>query len=112
MVLETVRLSSAPRIDNNGGSTVYFKIFKHDGTLIYDSRSTAPALYMQGSSKVFSIPSNARVASDAKTVFYNEQAYGSDEKLFHCWIDPRFLEDGNMFLSLSKYQLDKVHFFF
>jgi len=47
LVLQTVRLSSAPRIDRDGGCEPYFKIISSGGTKLYDSRAIAAGRFMQ-----------------------------------------------------------------
>eukprot|EP00455_Lapot_gusevi_P026099 TRINITY_DN2754_c0_g3_i1.p1 TRINITY_DN2754_c0_g3~~TRINITY_DN2754_c0_g3_i1.p1 ORF type:complete len:223 (+),score=49.20 TRINITY_DN2754_c0_g3_i1:43-711(+) len=103
--LKKIRFVTVPNFDVGGGCDPYVKIFRQDGKLFYDYRKTHPVVgYHRGETQVELMCDDVVICGDCKFIFFDEDSFSKDDKMFWCWMNTAFVK--NNLLALKKDELD------
>lgn len=110
--LRHIRLHTVPNFDVGGGCDPYFDVRLGDGKqMIFDFLKASKGRVKNYQSKhklidldVWSF--NIRIRGDVKIVFYDWDALGSPDKMFHFWFNTGFIHDN--YLLFHKDVLDRA----
>lgn len=89
-------------------SDPYFWIKNGDNIFKYEEFSRV--VHFKGAKKItLSLPEPFAVTGDLKVMFFDEDRFSKNDKMFHFWLNTRFIYGGNGKASsilLSKHELD------
>lgn len=110
--LRTIRMHTVPNFDVGGGCDPFFDVRLGDGKQCIFNMLAAlkgKVKHYPSKQKVVDLdvaPFNIRVKGDVKIVFYDWDALGSPDKMFHFWFNTGFII--NNYLQFNKEVLDRA----
>eukprot|EP01012_Entosiphon_sulcatum_P067499 TRINITY_DN9723_c0_g1_i1.p1 TRINITY_DN9723_c0_g1~~TRINITY_DN9723_c0_g1_i1.p1 ORF type:complete len:605 (+),score=97.54 TRINITY_DN9723_c0_g1_i1:2083-3897(+) len=107
LVVQSITLITTPHFDRDGGCDPYYYVYSHQGKKYCSKDDEYPKHYINREQIVLIPRKPVILHGDIKFCFFDHDKVGSDDAMFHFWLNTAFVPADNT-VRLPKLQIDRA----